>query len=76
VPTEFNYTDLITRLNEFRPVMKWNGNHFVVDSGGGGQGEDDGVAFQLPYWMGHHGLLRGEWQKAPARFDSNVPGET
>lgn len=44
-----------------RPVMKWNGNPFVVDGGGGGHGEDDGAAFLLPYWMGrHHGFLRGE----------------
>ena len=44
-----------------RPVMKWNGNPFVVDGGNGGRGEDDGTAFLLPYWMGrHHGFLRGE----------------
>lgn len=44
-----------------RPVMKWNGNPFVVDGGNGGRGEDDGAAFLLPYWMGrHHRFLRGE----------------
>lgn len=44
-----------------RPVMKWNGNPFVVDSDGGGHGEDDGTAFLLPYWMGrHHRFLVGE----------------
>jgi hypothetical protein len=44
-----------------RPVMKWNGNPFVVDGGGGGHGEDDGAAFLLPYWMGrYHKFVRGE----------------
>jgi len=44
-----------------RPVMKWNGNPFVVNGGAGGNGEDDGAAFLLPYWMGrHHGFLMGE----------------
>jgi len=35
-----------------RPVMKWNGNPFVVDGGNGGFSEDDGAFFLLPYWMG------------------------
>jgi hypothetical protein len=35
-----------------RPVMKWNGNPFVVDGGNGGYSEDDGAFFLLPYWMG------------------------
>jgi hypothetical protein len=35
-----------------RPVMKWNGNPFVVDGGRGGFSEDDGAFFLLPYWMG------------------------
>jgi len=44
-----------------RPVMKWNGNPFVVDGGNGGRGEDDGAAFLLPYWMGrHHKFIVGE----------------
>jgi hypothetical protein len=44
-----------------RPVMKWNGNPFVIDGGGGGHGEDDGAAFLLPYWMGrYHKFLMGE----------------
>jgi hypothetical protein len=44
-----------------RPVMKWNGNPFVVDGGAGGHGEDDGAAFLLPYWMGrYHGFITGE----------------
>jgi hypothetical protein len=34
-----------------RPVMKWNGNPFVID----------GAAFLLPYWMGrYHKFLLGE----------------
>jgi hypothetical protein len=44
-----------------RPVMKWNGNPFVVDGGGGGHGEDDGAAFLLSYWMGrYHKFIGGE----------------
>jgi hypothetical protein len=35
-----------------RPVMKWNGNPFVVDGGNGGFSEDDGGFFLLSYWMG------------------------
>ena len=35
-----------------RPVMKWNGNPFVVGGGNGGFSEDDGAFFLLPYWMG------------------------
>lgn len=37
-----------------RPVMKWNGNPFVVDGGNGGRGEDDGSFYLLPYWMGRY----------------------
>jgi hypothetical protein len=37
-----------------RPVMKWNGNPFVVDGGNGGFSEDDGAFFLLPYWMGRY----------------------
>jgi len=44
-----------------RPVMKWNGNPFIVDGGNGGYSEDDGAFFLLPYWMGRsHGFLSGE----------------
>jgi hypothetical protein len=43
-----------------RPIMRWNSNPFVVDGGGNGQGEDDGAAFLLPYWMGrYYGFIRG-----------------
>jgi hypothetical protein len=35
-----------------RPVMKWNGNPFVIDGGNGGLSEDDGGFFLLAYWMG------------------------
>ena len=31
-----------------RPVMKWNGDPFVVDGGDGGRSEDDGTFFLLP----------------------------
>ena len=41
-----------------RPVMKWNGNPFVVDGGNGGASEDDGAFFLLPYWLGRfHGFI-------------------
>lgn len=44
-----------------RPVMKWNGNPFVIDGGCGGCGEDDGATLLLPYWLGrHHRLITGE----------------
>jgi len=43
-----------------RPIMRWNSNPFVVDGGSNGQGEDDGAAFLLPYWMGrYYGFIRG-----------------
>ena len=61
-PDRFGHREALTLLPpDERPVMKWNGNPFVVDGGGGGQGEDDGAAFLLPYWMGRfHKLLAGE----------------
>jgi hypothetical protein len=37
-----------------RPVMKWNGNPFVVNGGNGGRSEDDGAIFLLPYWLGRY----------------------
>jgi len=37
-----------------RPVMKWNGNPFVVDGGNGGRAEDDGAFYLLPYWIGRY----------------------
>ncbi|SRR5579871_170206 len=37
-----------------RPIMKWNGNPFVVDGGNDGHTEDDGAFFLLPYWMGRY----------------------
>ncbi len=43
-----------------RPVMKWNGNPFVLDGGNGGNSEDDGTIFLLPYWMGRFHKLWGE----------------
>lgn len=43
-----------------RPVMKWNGNPFIVDGGNGGRSEDDGAFYLLPYWMGRaHRLNKG-----------------
>src|ERR1017187_5017424 len=44
-----------------RSGRKWNSNPFDIDGGSDGRGEDDGVAFLLPYWLGrHHGFLLGE----------------
>jgi len=61
-PDRFGRREALTLLPpDERPVMKWNGNPFVVDGGNGGRGEDDGAAFLLPYWMGrHHKFLVGE----------------
>lgn len=61
-PDRFGRREALTLLPpDERPVMKWNGNPFVVDGGNGGRGEDDGTAFLLPYWMGrHHRFLVGE----------------
>ena len=40
------------------PMTKWNGNPYLVDGGAGGQREDDGAYFLLPYWMGRfHGFV-------------------
>jgi len=42
------------------PMSKWNGNPYRLDGGNGGQGEDDGAYFLLPYWMGRYHKLIGE----------------
>jgi len=59
-PDRFNQAQSKTLLPpDERPVMKWNTNPFVVDGGNGGQSEDDGGFFLLPYWMGRYlGMLR------------------
>jgi hypothetical protein len=36
------------------PMSKWNGNPYSLDGGSGGQSEDDGAYFLLPYWMGRY----------------------
>jgi len=56
----FNKKQVLTFLPpDERPVMKWNGNPFVIDGGHGGRSEDDGATFLLPYWMGRHfGFLK------------------
>ncbi len=54
-PDRFNQAQSKTLLPpDERPVMKWNTNPFVVDGGNGGQSEDDGGFFLLPYWMGRY----------------------
>lgn len=51
----FGKPEALTLLPAFeRPVMKWNGNPFIVDSTRRGDAEDDGGFFLLPYWMGRH----------------------
>ncbi|HOA59818.1 MAG: hypothetical protein KA191_00125 [Verrucomicrobia bacterium] len=37
-----------------RPIMRWNGNPFVLDGGNGGLRELAGDEFLLPYWMGRY----------------------
>lgn len=61
-PDRFGRREALTLLPpDERPVMRWNGNPFVVDGGNGGRSEGDGAAFLLPYWLGrHHGFLLGE----------------
>jgi hypothetical protein len=42
-----------------RAVMRWNGNPFALDGGGGGLSELAGDEFLLPYWMGRYlGFIR------------------
>jgi hypothetical protein len=42
-----------------RPVEKWNSNPYRPDGGAGGNGEDDGAYFLLPYWLGrYHGWVK------------------
>ena len=42
-----------------RGMLKWNGNPYRLDDGGGGHGEDDGAYFLLPYWMGrYYGFIK------------------
>jgi hypothetical protein len=51
----FNRREALTLLPAYeRPVMKWNGNPFIVDGTHGGRSEDDGGFYLLPYWMGRH----------------------
>ncbi len=41
-----------------RPVMKWNGDPYVLDGGGDGRTCDDGTFYLLPLWLGeYHRLL-------------------
>jgi hypothetical protein len=37
-----------------RPIMRWNGNPFILDGGSGGAIELAGDEFLLPYWMGRY----------------------
>ncbi|HKS36641.1 MAG TPA: two-component regulator propeller domain-containing protein, partial [Verrucomicrobiae bacterium] len=37
-----------------RPIMRWNGNPFVLDGGSGGHVELAGDEFLLPYWMARY----------------------
>ena len=42
------------------PMSKWNGNPYRLDGGDGGQSEDDGAYFLLPYWMGRYHKVLSE----------------
>ncbi len=61
-PDRFGAREAVTWIPpDERPVMKWNGNPFVVNGGNDGRSEDDGAFFLLPYWMGrYHGFLPRE----------------
>jgi hypothetical protein len=37
-----------------RPMMRWNGNPFILDGGDGGATEFAGDEYLLPYWMGRY----------------------
>jgi hypothetical protein len=51
----FNRTELTAVLPpDERAVSKWNGNPYRPDGGDGGNAEDDGAYFLLPYWMGRY----------------------
>src|SRR5207249_2197023 len=39
---------------EERAVEKWNSNPYIADGGDGGNSEEDGAYFLLPYWMGRY----------------------
>lgn len=58
----FKQAQAVTLLSPAeRPMMKWNGNPFRIDSGGKGNSEDDGAFYLLPYWMSkYHKILLGE----------------
>lgn len=41
-----------------RALMRWNGNPYRLRGGRGGNREDDGTVWLLPYWMGrYHGFI-------------------
>ena len=51
----FNHPQLtVVPAPDERPMSKWNSNPYRPDSGGGGNAEDDGAFFLLPYWMGRY----------------------
>lgn len=42
-------------------IQRWNGNPYLLDTGGKGDIEGDGVIFLLPYWMGRsHGFIEND----------------
>ena len=60
-PDRFGRREALTWLPpDERPIMKWNGNPFIVDGGNGSRAEDDGAFFLLPYWMGRYEKLIAE----------------
>ena len=58
-PTRFGKKQLTEVLAVYeRPLMRYNGNPYVPDDGGGGMSEYEPTHFLLPYWMGrYHDLI-------------------
>jgi hypothetical protein len=49
-------SDVVLPVSE-RPVMRWNGDPYLLDGGSEGRYRDDGAAILLPYWMGRYHRL-------------------
>jgi hypothetical protein len=55
LPDNFRHQESEQLLSpDERPVMRWNGNPFILDGGDGGASELAGDEFLLPYWMGRY----------------------
>jgi hypothetical protein len=65
---DFDYQRKLDRFNQQqeakplspreRPMMKWNGNPYILDDRREGRSEECGTFWLLPYWMGrYHGII-------------------